>query len=80
MTFTKLPLAALILGASLTPALAESGDLSQTPVAAFEQALGNPAAKSAVIEGRQAAPVVTPTAPTDAATRYLDSRNRDQDR
>ncbi|MBV5264994.1 hypothetical protein [Pinisolibacter aquiterrae] len=79
MTFTKLTLAALVLGASLTPALAESGDLSQTPVAAYEQALGNPAAKPAVIEGRQAAPVVTPTAETGAA-RYLDGRVQDQDR
>jgi len=79
MTFTKLTFAALVLGASLTPALAESGDLSQSPVAAYEQALGNPAAKPAMIEGRQAAPVANASAVSGAA-RYLDGRIQDQDR
>jgi len=76
MTFTKLSLAALVLGASLTPALAESGDLSQSPVAAYEQALGNPAVKPAMIEGRQAAPVAATSGALNTVDRYLIEHNR----
>ncbi|MBV5264996.1 hypothetical protein [Pinisolibacter aquiterrae] len=76
MTFTKFAIAALALGASLGPALAESGDLSQRPVAAYEQSLGNPAAKPAMIEGRQAAPVAATPGALNTVDRYLIEHNR----
>ena len=78
MTFTKLTLAALVLGASFSPALAESDDSAQSPLSVYNQSAGQPA-HTAVIEGRQTAPIATPTH-ANGAEAYLDDRIQDQDR
>lgn len=78
MNVTKLTLAALLVGASLTPALADSGDTSRSPLAVFQQAHATPA-EAKMVEGRQATPIVAPAAVT-GAERYLDGRIDDQTR
>lgn len=78
MNVTRFSLAALLLGASLTPALADSGDTGSSPLTVFQQSLAGPA-RAPLIEGRQATPVAAPAPLTDAE-RYLASRVRDQDR
>ncbi len=78
MTFTKLTFAALALGASLTPALAESG-ASDDRLAAFLASQNAAAPKSAIVEGRQAAPIAAP-AQASAVDRYLNNRTADQNR
>lgn len=80
MNTLKLTLAALILGSALTPALAEPGDLSQSPVSAYLQSLGQTAAAPKLIEGRQATAIAAP-APASAVDTFLETRNgQDQDR
>lgn len=79
MNATKLTLAALLLGASLTPALAESHDAGNDTLAVYRQSVAAPATVK-MVEGRQAAPIVTaPKAQSGVAT-YLDNRIMDQNR
>lgn len=77
MTVTKLTLAALLLGASLTPALADPGpDRSAAPLTAYLASLHQAPATSPMIEGRQGAPVHA-TATETALDHYLNQRNGD---
>lgn len=74
MTVTKLTLAALFLGASFVPALAETGYPSQSPQEVYLSSLAAKPAEKPMIEGRQAAPIHA-TAPETAAERYVVDRN-----
>ncbi len=76
MTVSKLTLAALVLGASLTPALADSGSSVDDRLAAFVAAQNQPKATQSVVEGRQAASVVS----GNAVDTYLEQRNAHQSR
>lgn len=77
MSTIKLSLAALLLGASLTPALADVADNANAPVTVLNQSLGQKAAP--MVEGRQATPMVA-TGHESGAAHYLDNRQVDQDR
>ena len=77
MTFTKMTLAALVLGASLTPALADSGSSVDDRLAAFVAAQNQPKATQSVVEGRQAAAIATSG---NAVDTYLEQRNAHQSR
>ena len=74
MTFSKLTLAALALGASLTPALADSG-VADGRLAALAASQSRPTAAATMIEGRQAAPIATSG---NAVDRFLEQRNANQ--
>ncbi|NLH83411.1 MAG: hypothetical protein GX458_21610 [Phyllobacteriaceae bacterium] len=74
MTLSKLTLAALALGASLTPALADSGSSVDDRLATFLAARHQPKAE-AMVEGRQAAAVATTG---NAVDTYLEQRNARQ--
>ncbi len=78
MTYAKLSLAALLLGASFAPALADEADLANSPVAVLNQSVAAPAGK--IVEGRQATPIVATATHETGAARYLDNRVSDQDR
>lgn len=69
MTFAKLSFAALVLGASLTPAFAEGGEHIQSSTSVYLQSLGQ-SNGAPVVEGRQAAPISAPATLTDAE-RYV---------
>ncbi len=71
MTVSKLTLAALVLGASLTPALADSG-APDDRLATFLAAQNQPKATQSMVEGRQAAPIATSG---NAVDTFLEQRN-----
>ncbi|MCE1236569.1 MAG: hypothetical protein LWW93_09450 [Hyphomicrobiales bacterium] len=79
MTFAKLSIAALVLGASLTPALAESGDQTPTAASVYLQSIGH-SNGSAMVEGRQAAPIAAAASGLTDAERYVVVHNAENDR
>lgn len=74
MTFRTLAFASVALVASLVGARAEEADRASSPLAAFQQSIGSASAAAALVEGRQAAPVVVAPSLSDR-DHYLIDRN-----
>lgn len=73
MSFRTFTLASFAVVASLVGAQAEETDRASTPLAAFQQSVGFASTPAAVVEGRQAGPVVAAPALTER-DRYLIDR------
>lgn len=77
MTFRTLAfatVAAAAIVASFAGAQAEEADRASSPLVALQQSIGSASGSAAVVEGRQAAPVVAAPALSER-DRYLIGRN-----